>query len=578
MTKEHNQSTQPLPEDIALLILQGFESHYSLFAKIALKAKKNFEKCLWSEQEAISKKRLRLYDKKVDDALRKVKQNYNFDIFDEKLWVKTKTCYVNIISSHSQPELAETFYNSFFCRLFVNQAYYNNNYIFLRPTISTSYIDIDDPVIFSEYTNVKTLPATLLSIIQSLEFKVPFEDLQRDVHELCRKIISQLDLSDEQGIEIQYIRELFLRQKGAYLIGRIKLETTKTNALAIAFLNEPHRNIYVDAVVTDNNSLANIFSFARSYFFIYTQFPGAVVDFIQSILPFSTAADIYSAIGLHKHGKNLLYRLFVKQSHVSSEKLKRSPGIRGMVMTVFGGESYPYVYKIINDNFAPPKMVTHKIVREKYQFVKRHAKLGRMADTWEFSNVVFPRHKISEDFLEEMGECIPSQLIIKNKEIIIRHLYMENKMMPLNLYLERANEEQTIVISRDFCQAIVDLIQGGIFPGDMLTKNFGVTGQNRVIFYDYDEITTMDIPVFRLIPEPKTIEEEYASEPWYSIGKDDVFPEEFTQFMATNKILRRIFTTEFKKLTDYLYWKEIQDNYKKNITKHYYPYEQKFRL
>ena len=145
-------------------------------------------------------------------------------------------------------------------------------------------------------------------------------------------------------------------------------------------------------------------------------------------------------------------------------------------------------------------------------------------------------------------------------------------MTPLNLYLETANKEQQYHIVNDYGRAIDELINADIFPGDMLTKNFGVTRQNRVVFYDYDEITRMNEPVFKKIPEPQTHEEEMASEPWYYVAQDDVFPEEFKYFMLPNKYMKDTFNEKYQKLLDPDYWISIQKKINKDGVMDYFPY------
>lgn len=95
---------------------------------------------------------------------------------------------------------------------------------------------------------------------------------------------------------------------------------------------------------------------------------------------------------------------------------------------------------------------------------------------------------------------------------------------------------------------IDELININIFPGDMLTKIFDVTRQNRVVFYDYDEIISMNSPVFRKITNAKYEKDEMASEPWYYLGPNDVFPEEFKFFMFFDRKNRQIFNQHYKKL------------------------------
>ena len=106
-------------------------------------------------------------------------------------------------------------------------------------------------------------------------------------------------------------------------------------------------------------------------------------------------------------------------------------------------------------------------------------------------------------------------------------------MIPLNLYLNGADDAQVAEAIREYGDAIRDLAAANIFPGDMLYKNFGVTRQGRVVFYDYDELCYLTECKFRAIPEAPYPEMEMSDETWYSVGPDDVFPEEFATFLLT---------------------------------------------
>ena len=79
----------------------------------------------------------------------------------------------------------------------------------------------------------------------------------------------------------------------------------------------------------------------------------------------------------------------------------------------------------------------------------------------------------------------------------------------------------------DYGNAIKDLAAADIFTGDMLLKNFGVTRNGRVICYDYDELCLLSECRFRRIPPPASLEDEFSAEPWFYVGEQDVFPEEF---------------------------------------------------
>jgi hypothetical protein len=120
-------------------------------------------------------------------------------------------------------------------------------------------------------------------------------------------------------------------------------------------------------------------------------------------------------------------------------------------------------------------------------------------------------------------------------EVIIKHLYIERRMIPLNIYLQEAFDvlrpgigapdgalrraqaqiERAVV---EYGNAIKDLVAANIFPGDMLWKNFGVTRHGKVVFYDYDEIEYITDCNFRRVPAPRNEEDEMSGEIWYSVG------------------------------------------------------------
>src|SRR4029078_6522269 len=81
---------------------------------------------------------------------------------------------------------------------------------------------------------------------------------------------------------------------------------------------------------------------------------------------------------------------------------------------------------------------------------------------------------------------------------------------------------QSAAAARDYGQAIKDLAVSNIFPGDVLTKNFGVTRRGRVVFYDYDELCFLTECNFCNWPQAPTYEEEIAAEPWFSVRENDV--------------------------------------------------------
>ena len=210
--------------------------------------------------------------------------------------------------------------------------------------------------------------------------------------------------------------------------------------------------------------------------------------------------------------------------------------------------------------------------------VSRHDRAGRMADTQEFSNALFPRNRFSEDLIEELLAVAPSTVEIRGEKVLIKHLYVERRMTPLNIYLDNANEKEATQAILGYGNAIKQLAAANIFPGDMLFKNFGVTRHNRVVFYDYDEICPLTECNFRKIPEPKTPEQEMAAEPWYSVAPNDVFPEEFRTFLLGNPVVRKIFDQYHSEIFDADYWKGLQQALLEGKVMDVLPYPQEHRF
>ena len=164
-----------------------------------------------------------------------------------------------------------------------------------------------------------------------------------------------------------------------------------------------------------------------------------------------------------------------------------------------------------------------------------------MTDILEYSDVAIPRDRFTPELLAELADVAPSQIEHKGHFVVVRHLYIERRMTPLNLFLSGADEAQRIRAMRDYGDALRELAAINIFPGDLLFKNFGVTRYGRIVFYDYDEIEYMTDCNFRSIPLPPPGWDDMSSDVWYSVGPHDIFPEEFATFLLTDPQLRNAF-------------------------------------
>ena len=563
---------------IASEVLDAFNKHYRIFLDITRGARQRFIDQDWTADREASQERITLYSIRVDEACEILRRKFDLEAINKSLWKDVKKEYVALLYEHRQPELAETFYNSVFTWSFTRR-YYNNDNIFVRPALSTKYLTGDNPVYRSYYPSKSKLKSTVREMLEAFDIGLEFTDIKRDTKFLKEQLgyILKTTHNYTDLYQIQVLRPIFYRNKAAYIVGRI-LDGTQYLPFVVPILHDESGKIYVDALVSESRDITNLFSFARAYFMVDTRVPSAVVNFLHQMQPNKTAADLYTSIGLQKQGKTEFYRDFLDHLKHSSDQLVVTKGTLGMVMTVFTLPSYPFVFKIINDKFAPPKTVTHRIVKEKYQLVKMHDRVGRLADTLEFSHVALPLARFSEELLENLHERIPSSIKIEGDQLIIRHLYIERRMEPLNLFVDDAKGEKLEQAFIEYGNAIKDLAQANIFPGDLLLKNFGVTNNCRVIFYDYDEIELMEDCNFRKIPPPQNPQQMMASEPWYSINDNDVFPEEFLLFVSSRPERRKLFMKHHKDLLDADYWRAVQDKLANGGFGDVYPYSEEIRF
>ena len=570
-----------LPQDIARCILAGFDKHYRLFREAARQAKTLFERADWPAMRALARKRIQMYDLRVDEGVAELLQRFP-QARDEALWPAIKLAYIGLLYEHQQPECAETFYNSVACAV-LHRRYYHNEFIFWRPAIATEHLEGDTPSYACHYPLVDGPRQTLRNIATSFGLANRWENPARDLRNIMRALRHEFPrpAKAHPDLQVQVLRTLFFRNKGAYVIGRI-INGHREVPFAVPLLQNDRGELYTDALLLGEDQLLVLFSFARAYFFVDMEVPAAFVSFLRWLMPKKPRAELYMAVGLAKQGKTLFYRDLHYHLKHSSDRFVVAPGIKGMVMLVFTLPSFPYVFKVIRDRFAPPKEIDRETVMEKYLMVKLHDRVGRMADTLEYSLVALPLERFDPRLVDELKSECASGLEIDGDRLVIRHVYIERRMEPLNLHVQecrRAGDEEALRSAlREYGQAIKELAGAGIFPGDMLLKNFGVTRHDRVVFYDYDEIQPMDEVSFRRIPPATSYEDEMSAEPYWRVGEADVFPEQFSYFLVSEPRAREIFYEYHRDLLDPRFWQEKQERVRAGEQEDVFPYPQECRF
>jgi isocitrate dehydrogenase kinase/phosphatase len=546
-------------------IVNGYHAYRRYFQTITTRAMDRFVGCDWSGLQA--------YQKVLQQVVTDLTDTLGPQSDDRRLWVAVKTAITPELGRMHSPDIAETFFNSVARRL-GNIIGADPQLEFLRETPRP----LPAPRVGRDY---QRFPASHLStealchtILQASVFNSHFQDIEREARRMARHFAVGLpDAPASARIHhVDLIVAPFFRGMGAYLIGRTVTSDGACHPLAIALIND-NGGIAIDGVINDTRGFRILFSFTHSYFHVSTEHILELVAFLHPLLPHRRLAELYISLGFNRHGKTELYRDLAQHQNACRDVFEISPGKPGMVMAVFNMPSDDIVFKVIRDRFAQPKRTTRREVIAKYAYIFRHDRTGRLPDTQSFEQLRFERGCFHPELIRVLETTANRSTVIDTGHLVIERAYVERRVQPLNLYLDEATPEAARSAVIDFGQAIKDLAYSNIFPGDMLLKNFGVTDLGRVIFYDFDEICPLTECRFRRKPPPVSYEDELASEPWYFVGDNDIFPEEFENFLGLTGELKQIFMTYHQDLFGVNFWQQTQEQIRTGVPIHVFPYQ-----
>jgi isocitrate dehydrogenase kinase/phosphatase len=566
-------------QQIADVLIEGFDRHYHLFRETSAGAKRRFEQAAWAEAQQAVKERIRFYDDRVRECVERLRHELDAGALDDATWQRAKLLYIGLLVDHKRPELAETFFNSVVTRV-LQRTYVHNDFAFVRAAVSTEYIESDPPIYRSYYPGETGLRKALLDLLSDFGWSRPFDDAGRDVDFVLRALLEHYGGEwppREPNHQVQVLGSAFYRNKAAYVIGKLVNGNAET-PFVVPVLHTAEGRLALDTVLLDSESISVLFSLSRAYFMVDMDVPSGYVQFLQTLMPAKPRSELYTAVGLAKQGKTLFYRDLLHHLHHSQDAFVEAPGTRGLVMHVFNLPSYPYVIKVIKDEFGHSKQTDRETVKRKFVMVKEIDRVGRMADTLEFTNLALPRSRFAPELLAQLLELASSTVETDGENVIVGHCYVERRMTPLNLYLETATADEVEHVVREYGDTIRDLAIANVFAGDMLWRNFGVNRHGRVVFYDYDEIEYLTDCSFRAIPPPPNPEAELSGEPWYPVGPLDVFPEEFETFLLGSPRVREAFMRHHADLLRPGFWQRCQQQVARGEMVDFFPYAESMRF
>jgi isocitrate dehydrogenase kinase/phosphatase len=553
---------------------QAFFDYQTRFNTITRRARERFLARDWVGSFDDAAERLHFYNDVLDALTNRIRELMGVRLSERSVWTGIKAVYSSLIARSPAWEIAETFFNSLTRRVFATAG--------VDQAIEFVDTDFDAPPPSAPITIAKTyrgqsVPELLCSALTDAFHETCWDDLRETAKLAAARIEAARSAKNSQP-ELEIVSSVFYRGRGAYLVGRVLREGELPLPIALCLRHENQRGIILDALLLGVVDLAILFSFTRSYFRVAAECPYRLVRYLQQLMPRKRLIDLYNAIGFHRHGKTEFYRDFIAHLRKSRDRFGVAEGARGMVMSVFTLPSYDVVFKLIKDQFDLPKDTTRGDVRRRYRLVFEHDRAGRLVEAHEFEHLRIPGDRFGPELLAELLRDATSIVKMDGGDVIIAHAYVERRLRPLDLFFRENEAEAIAAAGRDYGQSIKDLAASNIFPGDLLTKNFGVTRNGRVVFYDYDELCFLTDCHFRKLPEARTPEEEIAAEPWFSVRENDIFPEEFLRFLAFPKPALTVLLEHHGEIFSADFWRDIQRQIRAGEIPEVFPYRADRRL
>ncbi len=547
----------PVSAGAAKLIFEAFAGYNLEFRRITQRSGYCFNRGDWHGMQVAATDRIDLYDRCITQVLRELEQTLGQQLDNRHTWIQIRQDYSHLIKPLIDRELNKTWFNSISRKIFCT----------VGVDVAIEFVNIEEGPIghVSEQVSVRrfvfngALGPTCRLLLKSSPLFAPWRDQGSCASYLHRELRRQLAKHGGTGA-IEYFElvvPVFFRFKRAYIIGRLLLRDSQV-PIVIAVANTAE-GLIVDRVLTDPSEVSILFGFARSYFHVDLETIADTVVLLRKIMPRKAVSELYTMLGRAKQGKTESYRALFRHLRFARDEFQLAPGISGMVMSVFTLPSWGLVFKVIRDQFAPPKTVKRRDVLERYEMVFRHDRAGRLIEALEFRQLRIRKARFSNPVLTELLEQCSRNVSVAGDHIVLHHLYVERRMIPLNLYLRSASLRQIERVLDDLGQAIKDLACSNIFPGDLLLKNFGVSRHGRVVFYDYDELCLLTDCRFRHLPAARSDQEELSSQTWFSIKENDIFPEQFPSFFGLTGDLLTFFKSHHGELFTAEYWLDVQE-------------------
>ena len=170
----------------------------------------------------------------------------------------------------------------------------------------------------------------------------------------------------------------------------------------------------------------------------------ALVRFLKSIMPLKPIAELYISLGYNKHGKTELYRDLMRHLARSTDQFVIAPGERGMVMV---GLHAALLRCGVQDHQGPLRLPrrpppARDVIKQLPAGVQARPRrpAGRRAGVR--ASALRPGPLRARTCSPSCSTWPAHTVSVEGDEVVIKHLYTERRLTPLNLYIQQAPPEQ----------------------------------------------------------------------------------------------------------------------------------------
>lgn len=541
-------------------IQQVFDGFYSDFRAIPPKAKAAFEASAFQQSLQNSRDRLTLYGERMHALARTLAAEYPDAIAAPELWDRLEQHYTAAVAGRYEADLALAFLHS------VRRAVFMDNWTPVDYAVDIKTQSSSDREVMLSRA-VDAVDAGLIREMLAIpSFDIPFRDAAGDSERAADKVeeaLTRRGLADSIAA-VDVIRGGFFRNRGVYVVGRIRLNGGSVVPLILALLND-EAGIYIDAVLTDEPEAHNLFSTTRANFIVTNDHYHELAEFLHGIMPKRPLGLHYSSLGFNHFGKVAVMEELTDELARDEAVFDTSVGFPGTVAIGFQAPGSVYNLKVIRDhpteNYKWGDFSGVESVLEKYRQVHDINRTGSMLDNAIYYNVTLPSSHFASGLLSELVEDASNAVSLRGETVFFHHLIVQRRMIPLPVFLQQAPREdcERAVISLGQC--IKNNMAANIFNRDLDGRNYGVGSHIRVYLFDYDALETFTVVKIRSNRDRFDGEEDIPG--WFFEDGVVFLPEEIeVGLRITDPDLRRLFRTVHGDLLEVEYWQRIQDELK----------------